>query len=78
MTALELLSNLSSKDIELWADGDRLRYNAPKGALTPDLRKELSAHKSEILALLRQADTVTSSAFLPLTGCANRGSASFL
>ena len=58
MTAFELLSNLSSKDIEIWADGDRLRYNAPKGALTPDLRKELAAHKSEILALLRQVDTV--------------------
>ena len=66
MTALELLSNLSSKDIEIWADGDRLRYNAPKGALTPDFRKELAAHKSEILALLRQADTAISSASFPL------------
>ena len=66
MTTLELLSNLISKDIEIWADGDRLRYNAPKGALTPDLRKELAARKSEILALLRQTDTVTSSASFPL------------
>ena len=66
MTALELLSNLSRKDIEIWADGDRLRYNAPKGTLTPDLRKELAARKPEILALLRQANTVTSLASLPL------------
>ncbi len=70
MTAIELLSNLSSKDIEIWADGDRLRYNAPKGALTPDLRKELAARKSEILALLRQTGTVTSSASFP--GSRNR------
>ena len=65
MTALELLSNLSSKDIEIWADGDRLRYNAPKGALTPDLREKLADHKSEVLALLRQDDTVTRSASFP-------------
>ena len=66
MTTLELLSKLRSKDIEIWADGDQLGYKAPKGALTPDLRKELAARKSEILALLNQADTVTSSASLPL------------
>ena len=74
MTTLELISNLSSKDIEIWADGDRLRYNAPKGALTPDLRKKLAAHKSEILqTLLRQADTVTSSASLPLKPVSRAG-----
>jgi amino acid adenylation domain-containing protein/non-ribosomal peptide synthase protein (TIGR01720 family) len=66
MTTLELLSKLRSKDIQIWADGDRLRCNAPKGGLTPDLRKELAAHKSAILALLRKADGVTSSAALPL------------
>jgi amino acid adenylation domain-containing protein/non-ribosomal peptide synthase protein (TIGR01720 family) len=66
MTTLELLSKLRSKDIQIWADGDRLRCNAPKGVLTPDLRKELAAHKSAILALLRKADDVPSSAALPL------------
>ena len=73
MTALELLSVLNSKDIEIWADGDRLRYNAPEGALTPDLRKELTARKSEILALLRQTDTVTSSASFPLKPVSRAG-----
>ena len=66
MTTLELLLNLRSKNIEIWADGDQLGYKAPKGALTPDLRKELANRKSELLALLRQADTVTSPASLPL------------
>ena len=73
MTTLELLSNLSSKDIEIWADGDRLRYNAPKGALTPDLRKELAARKPEILALLRQTGAVTNSASLPLKSISRDG-----
>ena len=66
MTAFELLSKLVSKDIEIRADGDRLRCNGPKGALTPELREELAARKSEILALLRQAGTVRSSASFPL------------
>ena len=66
MRTLELLSNLRRKGIEIWADCDRLRYNAPKGVLTPDLRKELADRKPEILALLRQADTVISSASFPL------------
>ena len=73
MTTLELLSNLRSKDIEIWADGDQLGYKAPKGALTPDLRKELAARKSEILALLRQTDTVTSTASFPLKPVSRAG-----
>jgi amino acid adenylation domain-containing protein len=66
MKTLELLSKLRNKDIEIRADGDRLRYNAPKGALTPDLRKELAVHKSEIIAFLRQTETVTRSVPVPL------------
>ena len=73
MTTLELLSTLRSRDIEIWADGDRLRYNAPKASLTPDLRKELVAHKSEILALLRQADTVSSATSCPLKPVSRTG-----
>lgn len=54
MTADELLRYLHKRDVELWADGDRLRYNAPKGVLTPLIRTELVNCKSEILAILRQ------------------------
>ena len=56
MTAEDLLAHLRSLGIEVWADGDWLRYNAPKGALTPDLRAELTNHKSEILTLLRESN----------------------
>ena len=73
MTALELLSLLNSQDIKIWADGDRLRYNAPKGALTPDLREELAARKSELLAILRKADTVTSTTAFPLKPISRAG-----
>ena len=73
MTTLELLSHLRSKEIEIWADGDQIGYRAPKGALTPDLRKELASRKLEILALLRQADTVTSPAAFPLKRVSRAG-----
>jgi amino acid adenylation domain-containing protein len=41
--------------VRLWADGDRLRYSAPKETLTPALRTELAERKSEILAFLHRA-----------------------
>ena len=48
----QLLYRLSKLDIKIWAEEERLRCNAPKGMLTQDLRAELSARKSEILAFL--------------------------
>ena len=32
MTAADLLAYLRKQRVTLWADGDRLRYDAPKGA----------------------------------------------
>jgi amino acid adenylation domain-containing protein len=50
-----ILARLKSLDIRLALDGERLNVNAPKGALTPELRAELSVHKEEIKAHLRSA-----------------------
>ena len=55
MNPVELLGRLGALGIRLTADGDRLRYSAPKGALTPELREALARHKPEILAMLRAA-----------------------
>ena len=51
----ELLSTLRRLNVKLWLDGDRLRYKAPKGALTAPLRQELRGRKEEVAAFLRQA-----------------------
>ena len=51
-TIAQLLTHLQSLDIKLWLDGERLRYSAPKGALTRALRAELRARKAEIVAYL--------------------------
>lgn len=48
----ELLAYLQQRDIQLWAEGEKLRYNAPKGALTSEIRNELKEHKAELLSFL--------------------------
>jgi amino acid adenylation domain-containing protein len=53
MTIAFLLAELRSRDIQVWADGERLQCNAPAGALTPELRDQLRRRKSEILEFLR-------------------------
>ncbi|MBV9791223.1 MAG: amino acid adenylation domain-containing protein, partial [Chloroflexi bacterium] len=55
MKIIELLTQLQRLNIELWLEGDRLRYRAPNGVLTPELRATLSAHKAELSAVLKQA-----------------------
>src|SRR6266480_7552519 len=52
MTTLELLSDLQNLDIHLERAGDKLRVDAPKGALTPELRAILLEQKAALLALL--------------------------
>jgi amino acid adenylation domain-containing protein len=54
MTPMGLLSALHDLGVEVTASGDRLRYRAPEGTLTPTLRGEMAKHKNEILALLNR------------------------
>ncbi|MDJ0928353.1 MAG: amino acid adenylation domain-containing protein, partial [Gammaproteobacteria bacterium] len=49
------MAELRSAGVEIWADGDRLRYRAPRGALDRDRRDQLLALKPELLSLLRDA-----------------------
>lgn len=52
------LADLRERDIRVWAARDRLRCNAPAGALTPELRDQLRRHKSEILEFLYTAEVL--------------------
>ncbi len=54
MTTLELLQDLQKRDIRLECAGDKLRYDAPKGGLTPELRTVLIEQKAALLALLSE------------------------
>jgi amino acid adenylation domain-containing protein len=55
MSVTDLLSRLRSQDIKIRNENGQLRCNAPKGALTAELRAEISERKADILAFLRNA-----------------------
>ena len=54
MTAPELLAALTALGATAEALEDRLRIEAPPGALTPALRSALAEQKHELLSLLQQ------------------------
>ena len=55
MQVSELLADLAVKDIKVWVEGDRLRCNAPTGALTAEFRDQLRDRKGEIIAFVNMA-----------------------
>jgi TubC N-terminal docking domain len=67
MNVSKLLENLNRQNIQLWADGDKLNVRSPKGVLTPELRDELNAHKTEIITFLHEEET-TVAAPIPMDG----------
>jgi len=54
MSVSDLLAQLEAQGIELWTEGGGLRFRAPKGALTPDLRSQLTEHRDAILAAVQE------------------------
>ncbi len=57
MTTIEFLAHLRDLDIQVYVEQERLRCNAPQGALTPQLRAEIANRKSELIALLHRANS---------------------
>ncbi|GAB3456751.1 non-ribosomal peptide synthetase [Streptomonospora sediminis] len=53
----DLLAELRAAGVHLWADGDRIRFRGPSGALTDDQRAVLREHRADVLALLAEQDT---------------------
>ncbi|MDV2992197.1 MAG: Linear gramicidin synthase subunit D [Chroococcidiopsis sp. SAG 2025] len=50
----EFLSYCRSLDVKIWLDGERLRYSAPSGTLTPEFLAEMRSRKAEILKCLHK------------------------
>lgn len=74
MTIGRLLLELEQNGVELWLEGEKLRYRAPQGAVTERLRERVAQHKPELCALLQRAAQLAlpppldaGSAELPLT-----------
>lgn len=64
MNPATLLSDLRRRGVELTAEGDRLRYRAARGVLSPELLADLRSNKKELLAELTQCRDSASSAVL--------------
>jgi hypothetical protein len=58
MTVDELFGSLAQNKVALFLDGDRLRYRAPEGSLTPDMRAALGEHRAEIIRHLRASGNI--------------------
>ena len=51
---IDFLQNLRTQGVELWVEGEKLRYRGTKEALTPQVFSQIKQYKSEILDILRQ------------------------
>jgi len=51
--ALELLTHLQGQGIKLWTEDGELRFSAPKGAMTANLRTALRQRREEIIDALK-------------------------
>ncbi|PLZ92804.1 non-ribosomal peptide synthase, partial [Fischerella muscicola CCMEE 5323] len=67
MNASDILENLIQKGVHLWVDNEKLNLRSPKGIMTPEIQAELTAHKAEILTLLRDRNVATKAASVPLS-----------
>ena len=66
MSFPELLTYLRMHDVQIWAEGERLRLNAPKGVLTSELQAELTRHKAELIEFLHTAAAATQLTLPPI------------
>lgn len=48
-----LLQQLADLGVNLYLEGDRLRFRAPEGALTPDIRAAIGARRTMIINQLQ-------------------------
>ena len=54
MALIDLMNSLIARGVCFTINGGGVRYRAPKGVLTPELKAELQAHKREVLCYLQQ------------------------
>jgi amino acid adenylation domain-containing protein len=66
VTVVEFISLLNSLDVKVWVENNQLRFRAPKGAVTPAIKQELTERKQEILSCLQEARTENKLAFEPI------------
>ncbi len=66
--AAGLLADLGQLGVQVWVEGDRLRYRAPRGVLTPPILERLREAKEDLLPLLRREVAVELPTLVPEPG----------
>ncbi|MEM7595539.1 MAG: condensation domain-containing protein, partial [Cyanobacteria bacterium P01_A01_bin.83] len=54
LNVINFLQDLQTQGVELWVEGDKLKYRSTKEVLTSQVLSQIKQYKSEILDLLRQ------------------------
>jgi hypothetical protein len=54
-----VLDELTAAGVELYLDGDRLRFRAPPGVMTEARRAQVAAHRAALIAVLMAAPLST-------------------
>jgi amino acid adenylation domain-containing protein len=60
MSLIESLKDLKANGVELWLEGDCLRYSVPQKVLTPQILDDLKQHEEAICAVLRKGNNALS------------------
>ncbi len=74
MDLKQVLYQISRQGIKLSAEEGKLKINAPKGALTAEIRDLLSQNKTELLQLLQEKSNSFSASSIPLVPVPNNQS----
>ena len=65
MSVTDLIADLSHLGVRLWLDGDQLRFRAPQGTLTAELKAQLAERKADLVGFLRQVQSSLESSPAP-------------
>src|SRR5829696_2350698 len=66
MSITDLITDLSQRGVRLWLDGEQLRFKAPQGTLTSELKAQLAERKNELLEFMRQVQSFLEPAAPPI------------
>jgi hypothetical protein len=73
MTLVAFLSQLRRLDVEVWVENERLRYSAPPGVVTAELRATIVERKAELIAFLKNTSATAEQLSAPIAPIARDG-----
>ena len=66
MTPDKIITAMRQRGVQLWVEGEQLRYKGDRGTLTAEVLAELTGRKAELMAYLRAANHANQTAVPPI------------